>query len=89
MRLQRLSDATCDDLVTFSGRFYAIFLNGDVFAFDPHFLELTPLKPLELLNCCSCNSLVPSGDDELFLVEKIIPPNGGRLYLSRLTLRAL
>ncbi|CAF2279748.1 unnamed protein product [Brassica napus] len=79
MRLQRLSDATCDDLVTFSGRFYAIFLNGDVFAFDPHFLELTPLKPLELLNCCSCNSLVPSGDDELFLVEKIIPPNGANM----------
>ena len=50
MRLQRLSDATCDDLVTFRGRFYAIFFIGDVFTFDHHFLELTPLKPLELLN---------------------------------------
>ncbi|XP_013633256.1 PREDICTED: F-box/kelch-repeat protein At1g64840-like [Brassica oleracea var. oleracea] len=86
-RFQTLSTATCDDLVTFRGRFYALFVNGDVSGFDPHFLELTPLVRLELLNCGWSTSLVPSGDDELFLVEKIIPHNGNALDFARLTLR--
>ncbi|KAG2286281.1 hypothetical protein Bca52824_045885 [Brassica carinata] len=86
-RFQTLSTATCDDLVTFRGRFYALFVNGDVFGFDPHFLELTPRVRLELLNCGWSTSLVPSSDDELFLVEQIIPHNGNALDFARLTLR--
>ncbi|CAN7060382.1 unnamed protein product [Brassica rapa subsp. trilocularis] len=86
-RFQTLSTATCDDLVIFRGRFYSLFVNGDVFGFDPYFLELTPLVRLELLNSASSTSLVPSGDDELFLVEQIIPLNGNALDFDRLTLR--
>ncbi|CAF1861743.1 unnamed protein product [Brassica napus] len=86
-RLQPFTDATCEELFTFTGKFCAIFISGEVFAFDPHFLELTPLKPLELPNCGSSNDLVQSGDDELFLVETIIPRNDYVLDFNRLTLR--
>ncbi|KAG2308257.1 hypothetical protein Bca4012_082678 [Brassica carinata] len=88
-RFQTLSVHPCDDLVTFRGRFNAIFVDGDVFGFDPHFLELYPLVRLERdLTCGSSTSLVPSGDDELFLVELIVSRNKDALDLmSRITLR--
>ncbi|XP_010429470.1 PREDICTED: F-box/kelch-repeat protein At1g64840-like [Camelina sativa] len=74
MRVKKFSDASCWDLFIFRGRFYAVFLNGEIFVIDPCSLEATPLKPSQLLN--SSNYLVPSGDDELFLVEKIVPRYG-------------
>ncbi|KAF8053056.1 hypothetical protein N665_1469s0007 [Sinapis alba] len=88
-RFQTLSSDTCDDLVTFRGRFYTLFVNGDVFGFDPHFLELFPLVRLERdLSCGSSTSLVPSGDDELFLVELIVSRNYDVLdFMTRITLR--
>ncbi|CDY54221.1 BnaA04g28250D [Brassica napus] len=87
LHTQPFTTATCEELFTFRGKFYAIFISGDFFAFDPHFLGLTTLKPLELPNCGSCNDLVQSGDDELFLVETIIPRNDDVLSFNRLTLR--
>ncbi|XP_010466694.1 PREDICTED: F-box/kelch-repeat protein At1g64840-like isoform X2 [Camelina sativa] len=70
--LQNVSDAPCRDLVTFRGRFYAAFFNGDVVIIDPYSLEVfIPLMPSQPMN--SSNFLVPSGDDELFLVENTIP----------------
>ncbi|KAG7567600.1 F-box domain [Arabidopsis thaliana x Arabidopsis arenosa] len=86
MLLEKYSIASCSDLITFRGRFYAAFLNHDIFVIDPYSLEATPLMPSELLDCGSVNDLVPCGNDELFLVEKIIPRTGV-LYFSRLTLR--
>ncbi|ESQ46479.1 hypothetical protein EUTSA_v10000460mg, partial [Eutrema salsugineum] len=85
----RISTAVCSDIVTFRGRFYVDFLNGDTFVFDPYCLEATPLMPSEIPNCGSSNFLVPCGNDELFLVQKIIPRlmrNTDVLYFSRLTL---
>ncbi|ESQ46472.1 hypothetical protein EUTSA_v10000675mg, partial [Eutrema salsugineum] len=69
-RLEKTSRADCNDIVTFRGKFYVVFLNGDVFVIDPYSLEATPLRPSERLS--SQNYLVPSGDEELFLVERII-----------------
>ncbi|CAL9233886.1 unnamed protein product [Arabidopsis halleri] len=86
MLLEKYSIASCSDLITFRGMFYAAFLNHDIFVIDPYSLEATPLMPSELLDCGSVNDLVPSGNDELFLVEKIIPRTGV-LDFSRLTLR--
>ncbi|KAL1221454.1 F-box/kelch-repeat protein [Cardamine amara subsp. amara] len=71
MRLQQISVATCYEVATFRGRFYAVFLNGDIFVIDPHSLEVTPLRHSQPL--ISFNHLFPSGNDELFLLEKIIP----------------
>lgn len=67
LRLQVSSNATCEDLVAFRGRFYAAFYNGDVLIFDPYSLVQTPLTPSQPLT--SNKYLVRSGDDELFLVE--------------------
>ena len=88
-RFQTLSVHPCDDLVTFRGRFYALFRYGDVFGFDPHFLELYPLVRFELDRKCGWStSLVPSGDDELFLVELICSHNADVLdFMSQLKLR--
>ena len=36
MQLKKTSNASCSDLVTFRGRFYAAFLNLDIFIFDPY-----------------------------------------------------
>ncbi|EOA27182.1 hypothetical protein CARUB_v10023293mg [Capsella rubella] len=74
IRLKKFSYGSCWDLFTFRGRFYAVFLNGEIFVIDPYSLEVTPLMPSQPPN--TCNYLVPSGDDELFLVEKTIPRNG-------------
>ncbi|XP_056864233.1 F-box/kelch-repeat protein At1g64840-like [Raphanus sativus] len=89
-RFQTLSMHPCDDLVTFRGRFYALFVDGDVFGFDPHFLELYPLVRLKLDRKCGWStSLVPSGDDELFLVELFSTRRNGDVLdlMSRVTLR--
>lgn len=44
-------------------------------------VNLTPMIPPELVNWGSNNYLVPSGDDELFLVQQIIPRGTGVLKL--------
>lgn len=75
-RLYNTSEADCSDIVTFRGKFYAVFINGDVFAIDPYTLETTALTPPEIADCGRCNYLVPYGDDELYLVERIIVRNG-------------
>ncbi|KAL0741172.1 hypothetical protein Bca4012_082685 [Brassica carinata] len=75
-QLDNTSRADCKDIVTFRGKFYAVFLNGDVFAIDPYTLETTPLRPTEIPGCGRCNYLVPYGDDELYLVERIIVRSG-------------
>ncbi|CAA7033000.1 unnamed protein product [Microthlaspi erraticum] len=67
-RLEKPSVASCKNVLSFRGRFYAVFRNGDIFIIDPYSLEATPL----LLPRGSRNNLVPSGNDELFLVEKLV-----------------
>ncbi|KAG7572070.1 F-box domain [Arabidopsis suecica] len=64
-------NTSCTELVTFRSRFYAAFLQGEVCVIDPCSLEATSLMPSEPL--CSSNYLIPSGNDELFLVEVIVP----------------
>ncbi|CAL9233885.1 unnamed protein product [Arabidopsis halleri] len=64
-------NTSCTELVTFRGRFYAAFLLGEVYVINPCSLEATSLMPSEPL--CSSNYLIPSGNDELFLVEVIVP----------------
>ncbi|KAG7571989.1 F-box domain [Arabidopsis suecica] len=70
-QLQNIPIASCFDVVTFRGRFYASFYSNNIFVIDPYSLKVTPLfpKPQNL------HYLVPSGNDELFLVEKIISLN--------------
>ncbi|KAJ0250290.1 hypothetical protein HA466_0144530 [Hirschfeldia incana] len=87
-RLHNTSEADCRDIVAFRGKFYAVFINGDVFAIDPYTLETTPLIPPEIVDCGRCNYLVPYGDDdeELYLVERIIVRNGV-LCFSKLACR--
>ncbi|CAH8335702.1 unnamed protein product [Eruca vesicaria subsp. sativa] len=70
--LDGCSRADCSDIVTFRGKFYAVFINGDVFAIDPYTLETKPLRPPVIPGCVRHNYLVPYGDDELYLVERII-----------------
>ncbi|CAA0370723.1 unnamed protein product [Arabidopsis thaliana] len=64
IRLEKPSTASCKELFTFRGRFYATFFNGDKFVIDPSSLEATPLTPH-----IDSNFLVPSGNEELFLVK--------------------
>ncbi|CAH8263649.1 unnamed protein product [Arabidopsis lyrata] len=86
MKLKVTSDASCSDLVAFRGRFYAAFLNGDIFIFDPYSMQRTPLVPSEPRR--SSNYLIPSGNDELFLVEKFNPfPECGRIDFKRFICR--
>lgn len=75
VRVDNTSRADCKDIVTFRGKFYAVFINGDVSAIDPYTLETKPLTPPEIVGCGRCNYLVPYGDDELYLVERIIVRN--------------
>ncbi|CAA7032982.1 unnamed protein product [Microthlaspi erraticum] len=76
--LEGVPDNTCAGLLTFRGRFYAVFVNNQVFVIDPDSLQATGLITLEPLSGNTYVSyLVPSGSDELFLVEKTSPtPNG-------------
>ncbi|CAH8367112.1 unnamed protein product [Eruca vesicaria subsp. sativa] len=85
VQLKKLSDTSCEDIVPFRGKFYANLFNRDLFVIDPYSLDEIPLMPLQPLR--SVKYLVPTGnDDELFLVEKILPPTGV-LDLSRLACR--
>ncbi|ESQ46456.1 hypothetical protein EUTSA_v10000613mg [Eutrema salsugineum] len=70
LQLKDVPDTTCLDLVAFRGRFYAAFRNKDVFVIDPYLLKATRLMPSEHLN--GFFHVIPSGDDELFLVEKFL-----------------
>ncbi|KAJ0260316.1 F-box domain-containing protein [Hirschfeldia incana] len=63
---ENLPGTLCLNVVTFRGRFYASFLSKRTVVIDPHSLEVADLMPLPQRNL---NFLVPSGDDELFLVE--------------------
>uniref|UniRef100_A0A1J3K3Z4 F-box/kelch-repeat protein n=1 Tax=Noccaea caerulescens TaxID=107243 RepID=A0A1J3K3Z4_NOCCA len=84
MRVEKPSKGGCKDIVTFRGKFYAVFINGDVCVIDPYSLEATSLMPSERLT--SNNYLVPAGNDELFLVERIYSRYTA-LYLSKLACR--
>ncbi|CAA7025835.1 unnamed protein product [Microthlaspi erraticum] len=71
-RLENVPNNSCWDLVTFRGRFYASCFHGTPVVIDPYSLDVTlliPSCPLRVINY-----LVPSGNDELFLVEIIFPP---------------
>lgn len=82
MKVKKTSIASCKGLVSFRGRFYVTFLNGDIYVFDPYSLEQTLLMPSEPLR--SSKYLIPNGSDELFLVEKFNPfPEADVLDLSR------
>ncbi|CAN7017923.1 unnamed protein product [Brassica oleracea var. botrytis] len=86
MRLKETSDASCCHLVAFRGRFYAIFLSGDLYIFDPYSLKRTPFSPTPPLR--SGKYLVQSGDDELLLVENFNPfPEAEILDFNRFTCR--
>lgn len=75
IQLKKFSYASCEEIVPFRGKFYGTILNRDLFVIDPYSLDVTSLTPLQPLR--SVKYLVPSGnDDELFLVEKILPPTG-------------
>ncbi|CAH2061191.1 unnamed protein product, partial [Thlaspi arvense] len=92
VRLQRASEAQCKGLVAFRGKFYATFINGDIFVIDPYSREATPLMPTPLMPLqqplMSSKYLFAIGDDELFLVEKFNPfPEAEGLDFSRLALR--
>ncbi|KAL1207155.1 F-box/kelch-repeat protein [Cardamine amara subsp. amara] len=77
-------ESFCRSLVTFRGRFYANFLSRQIAVIDTYSLEVTLLlhSPQK-----SVNYLVPSGNDELFLVELTIPRPVGGLHIDQLTLR--
>ncbi|KAG7585756.1 F-box-like domain superfamily [Arabidopsis thaliana x Arabidopsis arenosa] len=85
-RVKKTSIASCKGLVTFRGRFYVTFLNGDIYIFDPYSLEQTLLMPSQPLR--SSKYLIPTGNDELFLVEKFNPfPEADILDFNRFTCR--
>ncbi|KAG7572347.1 hypothetical protein ISN44_As09g007180 [Arabidopsis suecica] len=69
--VMNVPNARCSELVTFRGRFYAAFLHWGVYVIDPCSLKATSLMPSQSLH--SSNYLIPSGNDELFLVEVIFP----------------
>ncbi|EOA27355.1 hypothetical protein CARUB_v10023469mg [Capsella rubella] len=79
-QLLNIPNGRCTDIVTFKGRFYATFSSRKIVAIDPYSLEVTLLLPSPQ----GPSHLVPSGNDELFLVESTCD----RPYcLSRLTYR--
>ncbi|CAH8335762.1 unnamed protein product [Eruca vesicaria subsp. sativa] len=86
MCLTETSNAQCCHLLAFRGRFYATFINGDFFIFDPYTLKRTPFSPSPPLR--SSKYLVQAGDDELLLVEKFNPfPGAEVLNFNRFTCR--
>ncbi|CAH2061189.1 unnamed protein product, partial [Thlaspi arvense] len=91
MRLEGASEAQCKGIIAFRGRFYATFLNGDIFVIDPYTLIPTPLMPSPLTPSQPqrpSNYLFAICDDELFLVEKFNPfPEDEIIDLCRLALR--
>ncbi|XP_010472489.1 PREDICTED: F-box/kelch-repeat protein At1g64840-like [Camelina sativa] len=84
VRLGKITDTSCQKVLTFRGRFYAAYLNGDIFVIDPYSLEATLMNPADHFS--SINYLVQSGNDELFLVEATIP-QAEVVEVSRLTCR--
>ncbi|CAA7033035.1 unnamed protein product [Microthlaspi erraticum] len=58
----------CRDVVTFRGRFYASFRNGTSVVIDPYSLDVTLLMHSQ--NREISHYLVPSGNDDLFLVHR-------------------
>ncbi|CAL9233901.1 unnamed protein product [Arabidopsis halleri] len=85
-RLTNVPDYQCMELVTFRGKFYAAFLTGKIVVIDPYSLEVTPLMPSQPLH--SIDYLIPSGNDDLFLVEHFNPiPDADVLDFSRFTCR--
>ncbi|CAA7025836.1 unnamed protein product [Microthlaspi erraticum] len=67
-RLKNHPNDACLNLATFRGKFYASFTE-EILVIDPYSLDVTPLmlsQPLVVIHY-----LVPSGNDELFLVERI------------------
>ena len=86
MRLKETSDASCCQIIAFRGRFYATFLSGPLYIFDPYSLKRTPFTPSPTLR--SSKHLVQDGDDELLLVEKFNPfPDAEILDFTRFTCR--
>ncbi|KAG7571985.1 hypothetical protein ISN44_As09g003820 [Arabidopsis suecica] len=80
-QLTNIPDSLCQDLVTFRGRFYATFFHSSkIVVIDPYSLEVTLLFPSPQEPTVHC--LVPSGSDELFLVEVTVP-TVGLLDISR------
>ncbi|KAF8053057.1 hypothetical protein N665_1469s0008 [Sinapis alba] len=80
-RFENLPKTLCSNVVTFRGRFYVSFLTRKTVVIDPHSLAVTDLMPLPQSDL---NFLVPSGDDELFLVEVMVPESE-ELDFNRLT----
>ncbi|XP_018482033.2 F-box/kelch-repeat protein At1g64840-like [Raphanus sativus] len=86
MQLKETSRAQCCHIVAFRGRFYATFVSGDLFIYDPYTLKRTPFAPSPPLR--SSKYLVQAGDDELLLVEKFNPfPDAEILDFNRFTCR--
>ncbi|KAG7567514.1 F-box domain [Arabidopsis thaliana x Arabidopsis arenosa] len=76
MRWKRLENVlffACLHLVTFRGRFYATFHSGKTVVIDPYSLEVTFLLPSPRT---PVHYLVPSSNDDLFLVEVIFQTVG-------------
>ncbi|KAG7567516.1 F-box-like domain superfamily [Arabidopsis thaliana x Arabidopsis arenosa] len=78
--LKNVLGTTCNNLVTFRGRFYATFTSMKTVVIDPYSLEVTLLLPSPEN---PVHYLVPSGNDELFLVESTFP----KVDISQLTYR--
>uniref|UniRef100_A0A1J3IFB1 F-box/kelch-repeat protein n=1 Tax=Noccaea caerulescens TaxID=107243 RepID=A0A1J3IFB1_NOCCA len=75
----------CKDVVAFRGRFYASVIIRNIVVIDPYSLEVTPLMHLQPLP--SQKSLIPCGNDELFLVEKMLAHTGGVSKFRRIISR--
>ncbi|CAL9233771.1 unnamed protein product [Arabidopsis halleri] len=85
-QLKNIPHDLCKDVLTFRGRFYATFISGKIVAIDPYSLEVTLLLPSPEVS--TAPDLIPSGNDELFLV---VPTdvNGQSVYrVSRLDEKA-
>ncbi|EOA28686.1 hypothetical protein CARUB_v10024912mg [Capsella rubella] len=65
LEFDNTSDGLCVGIFACRGKFYATFLPGRVLVIDPYSLEVTLLLP----SPHPVHSLVPFGNDELFLVD--------------------
>ncbi|CAA7032990.1 unnamed protein product [Microthlaspi erraticum] len=68
--LENVPRKSCMSLATFRGRFYASFFYGRTVVIDPYSLDVTLLIHSELEGFYK--HLVPSGNDELFLVDELL-----------------
>ncbi|CAH8263333.1 unnamed protein product [Arabidopsis lyrata] len=84
-QLKYIPHDLCKDVLTFRGRFYATFISGKIVAIDPYSLEVTLLLPSPKV---PVPYLVPSGNDELFLVEPIVVNSRSTYRVSRLDEKA-